>query len=57
MPTFFFFSIKHRARIKMILNIFQDWLGGLYINSSGLIRGFDIYTLVVVLTCEGKELM
>ena len=44
MLTFFFFSIKHRARIKMILNIFQDWLGGLYINSSGLIRGFDIYT-------------
>ena len=53
MPTFFFFlfSIKHRARIKMILNIFRDWLGGFYINSSGLINGSNIYTLVV----DGEE--
>ena len=53
MPIFFFFSVKHRARIKMIRNISQDWLGGLYINSSGLISGSNIYT--VVLVCEGKE--
>ena len=42
----FFFSIKYRARIRMILSIFQDWLGGFYINSSGLISGSNIYTLL-----------
>ena len=42
------FSIKHRARTRMILNTFRDWLGGFYINSLGLISGSDIYTLVVV---------
>ena len=43
---FFWFLINHRARIKMIPNIFRDWLGGFYINSSGLISGSN--TPVVV---------
>lgn len=46
MPTFLF-SIKHRARIRMIPNIFRDWLGGFYINSLGLISGTNIFTLMV----------
>ena len=37
----------HRARIRMIPNIFRDWLGGFYINSLGPISGSTLNTLVV----------
>ena len=51
---FFFFYQKYRARIRMIPNIFRDWLGEFYINSSGLISGSDIIRCWWLVTGEKK---